>query len=92
MNDYVGKVCVCSLGRAGVVTGRKNIDYGNGFKPMWTGIGFDGRGLWASSSPTVIAETLEEYVQRVACRPNNVLYGQIAVPSLPQDEKSACSV
>lgn len=91
VTDYAGKVCVCSIGRVGVVTGKKCMNFGDGWVDMWTGIGFDGKGLWATSSPIVIADTLEEYVSRVERKPNNVLYGQIAVAALPAGEKSCAN-
>jgi len=68
--DYVGKVCICSLGRVGVVTGRKTLDWGE----TWVGMGFDGKGLWASKTPHVLAETVKDYCEMVESKPSQVLY------------------
>jgi hypothetical protein len=63
--DLTGKVCVCSLGRAAIVTGRKMLPWGE----SWVGLGLDGRGvgkvLWASTNPCVIAESGQEYHDRL---------------------------
>jgi hypothetical protein len=78
--NLVGKVCVCSLGRVGVVVEFKEITFANGDKTsLWCGMGFDGKGLWASRDPVILAETLKEYTDRILSRPSNVLYGNIAV-------------
>ena len=76
----IGKVCVCRLGRVGLVTGRKAITFNTGMNAgqpveMWVGIGFDGKGLWCASTPSVLCDSIEEYVGRIEERPNNVLYG-----------------
>ena len=86
----VGKVAVCSLGRVGVITDRKELTFSNQDKGvMWVGMGFDGKGLWASSEPIVIAESLKDYCNRILTKPSNVLYGQIAVapPPKPKEQK-----
>lgn len=84
----VGKVAVCSLGRVGVITDRKEIAFSNGDKGLcWVGMGFDGKGLWASSEPMVLCDSLKEYTARILEKPSNVLYGQIAVPPPPKPKK-----
>jgi hypothetical protein len=80
----VGAVAVCSLGRVGVITGKETIVLGNDTKEMWVGMGLDGKGLWASSEPIVITTTLKDYTQMILAKPNNVLYGTIAVPPPPK--------
>lgn len=60
--DFTGMVCVCSVGRVGIVSGQKG--------DAWVGIGIDGNGLWMSSSPHILAHTLDEYVKRLEDRPN----------------------
>jgi hypothetical protein len=59
--DLTGKVCVCSTGRVAVVTGRKVF----GFGEAWTGLGLDGKGTWASKEPCVIAESGQEFHDRL---------------------------
>lgn len=89
MFPEVGKVAVCSLGRVGVIVDRKELTFSNGDKgTMWVGMGFDGKGLWASSDPFVIAESLKEYTERILEKPSNVLYGQIAVAPPPRPSQS----
>jgi hypothetical protein len=83
--NLVGKVCVCSLGRVGVVAGREVITFPNGdTSDCWTGMGFDGKGLWATGARgtevVILAEDLAGYAARVKSRPSNVLYGTIAAP------------
>lgn len=86
--NLVGKVCVCALGRVGVVVEFKKITFSNGDEAeLWCGMGFDGKGLWASRDPVVLAETLQEYTGRILSRPSNVLYGMIAVPPPPKKGK-----
>lgn len=58
----VGKVCVCSLGRIAVVTGRKTYDG----EESWVGLGLDGKGNWSSRGPHVIAESGQEYYDKLA--------------------------
>ena len=55
--NLVGKVCVCSVGRAAVVVGKKKFPWGE----SWVGLGLDGKGTWASSNPVIIAESGEEF-------------------------------
>jgi len=64
--DLTGKVCVSSCGRAGIVCGEKVIDTEtDGSLVMWIGMGFDGKGTWASTQPGIIAESLKEYHDRL---------------------------
>jgi len=55
--NLIGKICVCSVGRVAIVTGQKKFKWG----VSWVGIGFDGKGTWASTKPCVIAESGEEF-------------------------------
>lgn len=81
--NLVGKVCVCSTGRLGLVTGREEVTFGNGDRAdCWTGIGFDGRGLWATGANkavVVMYDSVADFVARIKARPNNLLFGQVAV-------------
>lgn len=69
--DLTGKVCVCSVGRAAVVVGKGVLDLPadkGGQIEVWQGIGFDGRGTWASKSPCVIAESMREFHDKLLSR------------------------
>ena len=68
--SLVGKVCVCSVGRVGVVTHHSNlfVERENATIPMWHGVGLDGFGTWASSKPAVVAEDLKEFHDRLMDR------------------------
>lgn len=57
--DLVGKVCICSIGRIGIVSGRALAS--DGLPARWVGLGFDGKGTWASTSPVVAWESLSDY-------------------------------
>jgi hypothetical protein len=59
--DLTGKVCVCSIGRIAVVTGQKVLTFNNKSVNAWIGVGFDGKGVWASTNPAVTHESVEEY-------------------------------
>ncbi len=66
--DLVGKVCVCTVGRPFIVTGRKNdFDFAPGVL-FWIGLGLDGRGTACSSTPAVIAETGQEFHDKLVKR------------------------
>lgn len=65
--NLIGKVCVCSVGRVGIVTGSYVPDWSNGVQ-MWAGIGFDGKGTWASSNPCIVAECGEEFRLKLSNR------------------------
>jgi hypothetical protein len=55
--NLVGKICVCSVGRPFIVTGTKQFEWG----PAWVGLGLDGKGTVASSEPCIIAESGQEF-------------------------------
>lgn len=59
--DLTGKICVCSIGRPAIVTGKKTFEWGE----SWIGIGFDGKGTWTSTEPCVIAESALEFHDRL---------------------------
>lgn len=74
--NMAGKVCVCSIGRVGVVTELGEVQFDeSGSVKGWKGFGLDGMGLWFSDRPIVIADSLKEYAQMVEDRPGNYLYG-----------------
>lgn len=61
LEGLVGKVCRCSRGRPGLVTGRKALEWGE----SWVGIGLDdGDPQWASRRPTIIAQDLNTYLKK----------------------------
>ena len=53
----IGKVCVCSVGRPFIVTGKRTFAWGE----SWVGLGLDGKGTVASTQPCVIAESGQEF-------------------------------
>lgn len=55
--DLTGKVCVCSIGRPFIVTGKYTFDFGE----CWVGLGLDGKGTVASSNPVILAESGQEF-------------------------------
>lgn len=55
--DLVGKICICSIGRIAIVTGKRTFDWGE----SWCGISFDGKGTWASSEPVIAYDSADEY-------------------------------
>ena len=59
-----GKVCVCSVGRVGIVTGEEKYHFGL----AWVGLGLDGKGTWCSTAPAVVAETAEEFRAKLSER------------------------
>lgn len=64
--DFTGNVAVCSTGRVGLVTGQEEVVFASGDKKkMWVGIGLDGKGLWCSSSPVYLYETIHDYIDRL---------------------------
>lgn len=66
--NLIGKVCVCSVGRPFIVTGSKS-DFA--FAPgvnFWVGLGLDGKGTVASSEPCVIAESGQEFHDKLLKR------------------------
>lgn len=60
----VGKVCVSSVGRVGIVIGKKKFDWGE----SWYGLGLDGKGNWCSSNPCIIAESAIEFYDKLTSR------------------------
>ena len=62
--DLTGKVCVCSVGRPFIVTGRHTFDFGE----AWVGLGLDGKGTVASKEPCVIAESGQEFHDKLLSR------------------------
>lgn len=62
--DITGKVCVCSVGRPFVVTGKRRFDFGE----SWVGLGLDGKGTVASTAPAVIAESAQEFHDKLLDR------------------------
>jgi len=62
--NLVGKICVCTVGRPAIVTGKKTFDWGE----AWVGLGLDGKGTWASTTPCVIAETGQEFHDKLLSR------------------------
>lgn len=63
--DLIGKVCVCSMGRLGLVVCRRVLPWGM----SWCGVGLDGQGYWTSREPAVIFEDIVYYEN--ALRPRN---------------------
>ena len=55
----VGSVCVCQHGKLGVVT--KELTR---HETTWHGVSFDG-GKWQSTKPTLIADTIGEYINDI---------------------------
>lgn len=52
MQDLIGKVGICSLGRPGLIVGRKQLPWGE----AWVGIGLDGVGVWSSRNPRILTQ------------------------------------
>ena len=61
--NLIGKVCVCSIGRPFVVTGRKEMPWGL----AWVGLSLDGRGhgIACSTNPCIIAESIQEHYDKL---------------------------
>ena len=68
--DLTGKVCVCTVGRAFIVTGKHtlNVDATGEKVEGWCGLGFDGKGTAFSSDPCVIAESGQEFHDKLSQR------------------------
>ena len=64
--DVIGKVAVNSIGRVAIITGQEEYHWGN----AWIGIGFDGKGTWACRTPCIVAESAEEFRQKLTTRFN----------------------
>jgi len=57
VEDLNGKVAVCSVGRPAIIVGTKIFNFGEAY----IGIGLDGKGTWASTCPCVVAESGQEF-------------------------------
>ena len=70
--NLIGKVCVCSVGRPFIVTGRSEITISNKEDNTvlegWCGLGLDGQGTAFSSDPCVIAESGQEFHDKLMSR------------------------
>ena len=68
--DLTGKICVCSIGRVAIVTGRgkfkSSID--GRWVECWQGLGLDGKGTWASTNPCIVAENGQEFRDKLSER------------------------
>ena len=62
--DLLGKVCVCSVGRPFIVTGKRKFDFGD----AWVGLGLDGKGTTCSIDPGIIAESGQEFHDKLLDR------------------------
>jgi len=69
--DLVGKVAVCSVGRVAIITGKERFN----FHESWVGIGFDGKGTWASKNPCIVAESGEEFREKL----ENLFDGKMSI-------------
>ena len=66
--NLFGKVCVCTVGRPFIVTGSKDdFDFAPGVK-FWIGLGLDGKGTACSATPCVIAESGQEFHDKLVKR------------------------
>lgn len=68
--DLIGKICVCSVGRPAIITSNNyefNFKDGKGYS-CYVGLGLDGKGTWASTSPCVIAENAQEFHDKLLDR------------------------
>ena len=74
--DLTGKICVCSVGRPAIVIGKgsfKVVEEGR-LGPLsstiecWEGLGLDGKGNWASTTPCIIAENAQEFHNKLRDR------------------------
>jgi len=63
-DNLVGSICICSTGRIAIVTGKTTFDRGE----VWIGLGLDGKGTWSSSKPCVIAESGNEFYDKLLKR------------------------
>lgn len=63
--SLVGKVCVCSVGRPFIVTGTRDCF---SFGTAWVGLGLDGLGTTASTNPCIIAESGQEFHDKLLDR------------------------
>jgi len=68
--NLIGKVCVCSVGRVGIVTGKGSFKsvVNDELIECWKGLGLDGKGVWASTSPCIVAESGQEFADKLSER------------------------
>lgn len=67
--NLVGKICVCSVGRPFIVTGREKLDLPNSaILEGWCGLGLDGKGTAFSTTPCIIAESGQEFHDKLKNR------------------------
>lgn len=75
--DLRGKVCICSVGRLFIVTGRTTIklmDKREAFQSRpeelegWCGLGLDGKGTAFGTSPCIVAENGQEFHDKLLKR------------------------
>ena len=52
------------MGRIAIITGIKTFQFGEAY----VGIGFDGKGTWASTTPCVVSEDAEEFRSKLTDR------------------------
>ena len=66
LKELIGKVCVCSTGRVGLAVRVESITFPDGHSSeMLAGIGLDGKGLWCTSSPVALHDSIEAYMDRL---------------------------
>ncbi len=68
--NLIGKVCVCSVGRPFIVTGRLGSEHklNAALGGSWCGLGLDGKGAACTSQPCVIAESGQEFHNKLLKR------------------------
>jgi hypothetical protein len=67
--DLFGKVCVCSVGRPFIVTGKIGPEHNlPTLEGSWSGLGLDGKGTACSSNPCIIAESGQEFHDKLVKR------------------------
>lgn len=63
MNKHTGKVAKCKHGKVGVITNYSTSYVYGKLTHTWIGISLKGR-RWQSKDPEIIAENLDEYIER----------------------------
>lgn len=68
--NLVGKVCVCTVGRPFIVTGKLGSEHElhASLDGSWCGLGLDGKGTACSSNPCIIAESGQEFHDKLLKR------------------------
>jgi len=73
--NLIGKVCVCSVGRPFIVTGKTTIVLDDNADRLsctklsgWCGLGLDGKGTTFSTKPCIIAESGQEFHDKLLHR------------------------